>query len=63
MVELQAAERRELAGIILDLLREFPSPGIGLADVGVARELGRVQGGSKRHLQSYLALGPLSRIG
>ena len=61
MVEHQAAERRELAGVIPELLTEFPGPLIGSTDVGVAMDLGRDQRGTKRHLQVQLALGPLSR--
>jgi hypothetical protein len=41
MVEVQAAERRELAGVIPELPTELPRPRIGLADVGVAEALGR----------------------
>ena len=62
MVELQAAERRETPGVIPELLAELPDPRIGSADVGVAMAFGRAQGGTKRHLQVQLALGPLSRI-
>ena len=62
MVELQAAERRELPGVILELPTELPGPRIGSADVGVAVDLGREQGGTKRHLQIQLTLGPLARI-
>jgi hypothetical protein len=40
MVEHEAAERRELARPILELPTEALGPGIGLADVGVAGELG-----------------------
>jgi hypothetical protein len=62
MVELQAAERRELAGMIPHLPTELPGPGIGSAYVGVAVALGRDQGGAERHLQVQLALGPLAHI-
>ena len=62
MVEHQATKRRELAGVIPELPTELPDPGIGSADVGVAGELGRIQGWTKRHLQIQLTLGPLSRI-
>ncbi len=62
MVELQAAKRRELPGVILELPTELPGPGIGSADVGVAGELGRIQGWTKRHLQIQLTLGPLAHI-
>src|SRR6516162_8418513 len=60
MVELQAAERRELAGIIIELLTKLPGPRIDSADAGVAVAPGRVQGGTKRHLQVQLARGPLA---
>jgi hypothetical protein len=63
MVEIQAAERREPPGVIPDLPTELPCPRIGSADVGVAVALGHIQGGTKRHLQVQLALGPLARIG
>ena len=62
MVEIQAAERRELAGVISDLPTELPGPRIGSADVGVAVGLGREQGGAERHLQVQLTLDPLARI-
>ena len=62
MVELQAAERREPPGVIPELPTEFPSPRIGSANVGVAVDLGRDQGGTKRHLQIQLPLGPLAHI-
>ena len=59
---MQAAERRELAGVIPQLPAELPRPGIGSAEVGMAIAFGRVQGGTKRHLQIQLTLGPLARI-
>ena len=62
MVEIQAAERREPSGVIPKLLTELPRPSVGLADVGVAVELGRDEGWTKRHLQVELTLGPLARI-
>jgi hypothetical protein len=62
MVEHQAAERRELAGIITELPTELPCPRIGSAGVGVAVALGRDQGGAKRHLQIQLVLGPVAHI-
>jgi hypothetical protein len=62
MVEIQATERRELPGVILELLTQPPCPRIGSADVGVAEELGRDQGGTKRHLQVQLPLDPFARI-
>ena len=62
MVALQAAERRDLPGVILELLTEFPCPRIGSADVGVAADLGREQRRTKRHLQIQLTLGPLAHI-
>ena len=62
MVELQAAEGRELAGVIPELPTELSGPRIGSADVGVAAELGRDQGGTKRHLQIQLPLGPLAGL-
>ena len=62
MVNLQAAERCEPPGMIPELLTELPRPSIGLADVGVAVELGRDQGWTKRQLQVELTLGPLARI-
>ena len=49
--------------MISDLPTELPCPGIGSADVGVALELGRDQGRTKRHLQIQLTLGPLARVG
>jgi len=51
MVELQAAERHEPPGVIPELSTELPGPCIGSADVGVAADLGREQGRTKRHLQ------------
>src|SRR6516225_4296843 len=62
MVELQAAERRELARMIPELPTEFPGSRIGSADVGVAEAPGREKGGTKRHLQVQLPRGPLARI-
>ncbi len=62
MVEIQAAERRELPGVIPELPTELPCPRIGSADVGVAVALGREQRGTKRHLQIQLTLGPLAHI-
>jgi hypothetical protein len=62
MVEHEAAERRELAGIIIELPTELPGPRIGSADVGVAGTLGREQRGAERHLQIQLTLGPLAHI-
>ena len=62
MVEHQATECCEPPGVIPELLTEFPGPRIGSANVGVAAELGREQGGTKRHLQVQLLLGPLARI-
>ena len=62
MVELQAAERREFPGIVIELPTEFPGPRIGSADVGVAEAPRRVQGGTERHLQVQLARGPLAHI-
>ena len=62
MVKIQAAERREPPGVIPELPTELAGPGIGSADVGVAGDLGRVQGRTKRHLQIQLALGPLAGI-
>ena len=62
MGELQAAERCEPPGVIPKLLTELPRPSIGAADVGVAVELGREHGGTKRHLQVQLTLGPLAHI-
>ena len=62
MVDHQTAERRELPGVIPELLTELPCPRIGSANVGVAVELGRDQCGTKRHLQIQLTLGPLARI-
>ena len=62
MVDRQAAERRDLAGIIIELPTELPCPRIGSADVGVGVALGRGQGGTKRHLQVQLTLSPLARI-
>ncbi len=59
---MQAAERRETPGVIPELLAELPGPRIGSADVGVAVALGRDQGGTKRHLQIQLTLGPLAHI-
>ena len=50
-------------GVIPDLPTELPGPRIGSADVRVAADLGRDQGGTKRHLQIQLALGPLAGIG
>ena len=60
VVELQAAKRRELPGVIPELPTELPCPRIGSADVGVGRDLGCVQGGTERHLQVQLALGLLA---
>src|SRR6516162_8995506 len=60
MINLQAAERCEPPRVIPELLTELPRPSIGSADVGVAVELGRDQGWTKRHLQMQLALGPLA---
>ena len=62
MVKHQAAERRELAGVIPELPTELPGPRIGSADVGVAVAFGREQGRTERHLQVQLTLGPLARI-
>jgi len=62
MVELQAAERRELPGVIPELPTELRRPRIGSADVGVAEAVGRDQGGTKRHLQVQFALGLLAHI-
>ena len=62
MVELQAAERRKLPGIIPELPTELPCPRIGSDDIGVALDLGRDQRGTKRHLQIQLPLGPLAHI-
>ena len=62
MVEIQAAERREPPGVIPELPTELPGPRIGSADVGVAADLGREQGGAERHLQVQLTLGPLAHI-
>jgi hypothetical protein len=62
MIQLQAAERRELPGMIIELPTELPASRVGMADVGMAEALCRVQGGTKRHLQVQLALGPLARI-
>ena len=59
MVALQAAERRDFPGKIPELPTQLPGPRIGRADVGVAVGLGRVQGGTKSHLQIQLTLGPL----
>ena len=63
MVELQAAERRELSRVIPELPAELPGPRIGSAYVGMAVDLGRGQGGAERHLQIQLPLRPLTRIG
>ena len=62
MVEHEAAERRELAGPIFELPTELPGAGIGAAEGRVAGNLGRVQGGTERHLQIQLALGLLAHI-
>jgi hypothetical protein len=62
MVEIQTAERGEPPGVIPELPTKLPRPGIDSADVGVAGGLDYVQGGSERHLQIQLALGPLARI-
>ncbi len=62
MVEIQATERRELAGVIPELPTELPRPRIGSTDVGIAVAFGREQGGAERHLQIQLALGPLAHI-
>ena len=62
MVEHQAAESRELPGVILELLTPLPGPRIGSTDVGVAVALGREQSGTKRHLQVQLTRGPLAHI-
>ena len=62
MVELQAAERRELQGVIPELPTKLPRPRIGSADVGVAEALGRDQCGAERHLQVQLPPRPLARI-
>jgi hypothetical protein len=62
MVELQAPERSELAGIIIELPTELPRPRVGSADVGVAVAPGRGQGRTKRHLQVQLARGLLAHI-
>ena len=62
MVELQAAERREPPGIIPELPTELRRPRVGPADVRVAGDLGRGQGGTKRHLQIQLTRSPLARI-
>jgi hypothetical protein len=62
MVEIQAAERCELPGMIPELPTELRGPRIGSADVGMALERGRDQGGTKRHLQIQLTLGPLGHI-
>src|SRR5215469_12091438 len=62
MINLQAAERCEPSGMIPELLTELPRPSIGLANVGVAMELGRYQGWTKRHSQVELTLRPLARI-
>jgi hypothetical protein len=62
MVELQAAECREPPGVIPELPTELPGPRIGSVNVGVAVDLGREEGGTKRHLQVQLPLRPLARI-
>src|ERR1700730_3992067 len=51
MVEIQAAERCEPPGIIIELPTELPRPRIGSAGVSVAGELGREQRGAERHLK------------
>ena len=43
MVELQAAERRELPGVIPELPTEFPYPRIGSSNFGVVVGFGREQ--------------------
>jgi hypothetical protein len=63
MVEIQAAERRELSGVIPQLPTKLPRSRIGSAHVGVALAFGREQGGTDRHLQIQLPFGPLARIG
>jgi hypothetical protein len=48
--------------VIIELPTELRCPRIGSANIGVIVVLGRIQGGTKRHLQIQLAFGALAHI-